>query len=87
VNILLFANYVANTAPETESNILKSVKKEFWLDGDMFSAYSIGHTEAYCTNIKSPTTGLIKQSYLDLISKQLGFQYQELYNLLVQNHV
>ena len=87
VNILLFANYVANTAPETESNILQSVKKEFWLNGDMFSAYSIGHAEAYCTNIKSPTTGLIKQSYLDLISKQLGFQYQELYNLLVQKHV
>ena len=86
VNILLFANYVSNTAPEAESDVLNSVEREFWLDSNMFSAYSLGHEDEYCKNIKSNTTGLIKQSYLDLISEQLGLQYHHLYNLLLQNH-
>ena len=87
VNILLFANYVANELPEAKKEVLESVQKDFWLDSKMFSAYSLGHGEVYCTNIKDPETGLIDQNYLDAISEQLGTQYNNLYNLLVENHV
>ena len=87
VNILLFANYVANELPEAGKEVLESVQKEFWLDSKMFSAYSLGHGEVYCTNIKDSETGLIDQTYLDAISEQLGTQYYHLYNLLVKNNV
>ena len=87
VNILLFANYVANELPEAGKEVLESVQKEFWLDSKMFSAYSLGHDEVYCTNIKDAETGLIDQNYLDAISEQLGTQYYHLYNLLVKSHV
>ncbi len=87
VNILLFAHYVAHELPESENEVLKSVQKDFWLDPKMFRAYSLGHEEAYCKNIKDSETGLIDQNYLDLISEQLGLQYHNLYNLLVESHV
>ena len=87
VNILLFANYVANELPEAGKEVLESVQKEFWLDSKMFSAYSLGHGEVYCTNIKDSETGLIDQNYLDAISEQLGTQYNHLYNLLLESHV
>jgi predicted ATPase len=87
VNILLFANYVANEIPESENEVLASVPKDFWLDSKMFNAYSLGHEGEYCKNIKDSETGLIDQNYLDLISEQLGLQYNNLYNLLVESHV
>jgi predicted ATP-dependent endonuclease of OLD family len=87
VNILLFAHYVAKEAPKHKNSILKSVQKDFWLDGNMFSAYALGQEGAYCKNIKDPATGLIEQTYLDLISEQLGLQYHHLYNILTENHV
>jgi predicted ATPase len=87
VNILLFAHYVAKEAPKQKNSILKEVPKDFWLDSNMFSAYSLGQEGAYCKNIKDAETGLIDQTYLDLISEQLGLQYQQLYNILVANHV
>jgi predicted ATP-dependent endonuclease of OLD family len=86
VNILLFAYYVARELPENTEDVLESVEKEFWLDSKMFSAYSLGHDEEYCKNIKDADTGLIDQNYLDLISEQLGLQYHYLYNLLIGSH-
>ena len=87
VNILLFANYVANEIPESENEVLASVPKDFWLDSKLFNAYSLGHEGEYCKNIKDTETGLIDQNYLDLISEQLGLQYNNLYHLLVESHV
>jgi ABC-type oligopeptide transport system ATPase subunit len=82
VNILLFANFVAGRVNGHRDQI--SVPQEYWLQSDAFSAYALSHNqdEAYCTNIKSPTTGLISQNYLDTISEQLGIQYHQLYDLL-----
>ena len=47
-----------------------------------FSAYALGQPEHYCTSISDKDTGLIDQNYLDLISEQLGLQFEALYGLL-----
>jgi predicted ATP-dependent endonuclease of OLD family len=86
INILLFAQYVANETG-VQNGSINQVKREYWLDSSMFTAYSLGQSEAYCVNIKDAETGLIDQNYLDSISEQLGLQYQELYNLLTQETV
>ena len=83
VNILLFAQYVANQIGGQNGSI-NHIKREYWLDSSMFNAYSLGQNEAYCVNIKDAETGLIDQNYLDTISEQLGLQHQELYNLLTE---
>jgi predicted ATPase len=86
INILLFAQYVANETG-VQNGSINQVKREYWLDSSMFTAYSLGQSDAYCVNIKDAETGLIDQNYLDSISEQLGLQYQELYNLLTQETV
>jgi predicted ATP-dependent endonuclease of OLD family len=86
INILLFAQYVAHEIG-VQNGSINQVKREYWLDSSMFTAYSLGQNEAYCVNIKDAETGLIDQNYLDSISEQLGLQYQELYNLLTQETV
>ena len=83
INILLFAQYVANQIGGQNGSI-NHIKREYWLDSSMFNAYSLGQNEAYCVNIKDTETGLIDQNYLDTISEQLGLQHQELYNLLTE---
>ena len=83
VNILLFAQYVANEIG-VQNGSINHVKREYWLNASIFNAYSLGQSEAYCVDIKDPVTGLIDQNYLDTISEQLGLQQQELYNLLTE---
>jgi predicted ATPase len=83
VNILLFAHYVSIKTDEP-STVTANVSREYWLDSAIFNAYSLGQSESYCIDIKTPETGLIDQNYLDTISEQLGMQQHELYNLLVE---
>ncbi len=84
VNILLFAHYVSSETGN--SNVVTAnVPKEYWLNPQVFNAYSLGQAESYCINIKDPETGLIEQNYLDTISEQLGMQHHELYNLLIES--
>jgi predicted ATPase len=83
INILLFAHYASNEL-NSESEIINVVPKEYWLDSNFFSAYSLGQTEEYCVNIKDSVTGLIDENYLDTISEQLGMKHNELYNLLLE---
>ena len=83
INILLFANYASNEL-SNESEIINIVPKEYWLDSNFFSAYSLGQSEDYCVNIKDSETGLIDENYLDTISEQLGMIHSELYNLLLE---
>lgn len=87
VNILLYANFVSKEAATAQKEIENAVPKDFWLDSKMFNAYSLGHEDTYCQNIKDDETGLIDQNYLDAISEQLGLQYHQLYNLLAENYV
>lgn len=86
VNILLYANFVSKEVATAQKEIENAVSKDFWLDSKMFNAYSLGHEEIYCQNIKDDETGLIDQNYLDAISEQLGLQYHQLYNLLAENY-
>lgn len=85
VNILLFAQYVSKEIAESGHNndSLVDIPNAYWLDASFFNAYSLGGSETYCSNIKDDETGLIDQNYLDLISEQLGLQYQQLYQMLV----
>ena len=83
INILLMASYVATQSQNGQrEETARIVEANFWLNSDIFNAYSIGHSEIYCRSIKDPETGLIDQNYLDLISEQLGLQYQQLYEIL-----
>jgi AAA ATPase domain len=83
INILLMASYVAsNTQNGSLASTENIVDRHFWLLSDGFNAYSLGHSENYCINIKDPETGLIDQNYLDTISEQLGLQYQQLFDIL-----
>ncbi|MEZ4828688.1 MAG: AAA family ATPase [Bacteroidia bacterium] len=82
INILLMAHYVS-VETRNAHTIKTHIPKEYWLTSSFFNAYSLGHTEDYCMDIKDPETGLIDQNYLDTISEQLGLQHQELYNLLL----
>lgn len=83
INILLFADY-ASREISNESEIINIVPKEYWLNSNFFSAYSLGQSEDYCVNIKDSVTGLIDENYLDTISDQLGMKHSELYNLLLE---
>ena len=85
VNILLMANDVSKETKVNDKIVSDIVAKELWLDSKMFNAYSLGNTEVYCKNIKDEEIGMIDQNYLDLISEQLGLQYDKLFNLLLQN--
>ncbi len=85
INILLFANYVSNEIGQQNLNgAIATIPRAFWLDASMFNAYSLGQNSNYCVSIKDSETGLIEQNYLDSISEQLGFQYQTLYNILME---
>ena len=77
------ANLVAEQAQNGQLKKVNSIiKPEFWLNSIDFSAYALGQTENYCTSISDKDTGLIDQNYLDLISEQLGLQFEALYGLL-----
>ncbi|MCA0236605.1 MAG: ATP-binding protein [Bacteroidetes bacterium] len=83
VNILLMASYVALQSENGQKKqVSQIVSPNFWLNSDEFTAYSVGHLENYCKSIKDTSTGLVDQNYLDLISEQLGIQYQQLYEIL-----
>lgn len=83
VNILLMANLAAEQAQNGQLKKVNSIiKPEFWLNMIDFSAYALGQPEHYCTSISDKDTGLIDQNYLDLISEQLGLQFEALYGLL-----
>jgi hypothetical protein len=84
INILLFANYVSSNAEKSSHRgEIAEIPRSYWLNSSYFNAYSLGQSEEYCINIKDIDTGLIAQNYLDLISEQLGSEYQDLYNLLL----
>lgn len=89
VNILLLAYSVSQErTSKIEQKILHTaVPKDYWLNPDDFTAYSIGQAEKYCMNIKDDITGLVAENYLDGISELLGLQYGQLYDLLTIDNV
>ena len=87
INNLLFANRVVEKNPEVSKNVSEIIPQEYQLNPNNFSAYSLGNTligEIYCENIFNSKTGLIKQSYLDIVSDMLGGDFNQLYNIHAQ---
>jgi hypothetical protein len=60
--------------------------KQFWLDPNEFTAYSLGNSSIeeepeYCESIFNQQTGAIKQNYLDAVSEMLGGDFNALYRI------
>lgn len=84
INILLMAAYVAGHASNgMREQAVHVVDEHFRLKAGDFNAYSLSHSsDPYCTSIKDEETGMIDQNFLDVISEELGMQFQQLYEAL-----
>ncbi|HEY5393284.1 MAG TPA: AAA family ATPase [Hanamia sp.] len=81
-NNLLFANRVANTNSELKEEVSKVISECFWLNSNVFSAYSLNENdELNCKTILDPNTSLIDQNYLDTVSELLSEDFGHLYSL------
>jgi predicted ATPase len=78
-NNLLYADRVANLNPVAQDEISSVIAKEFWLKSESFYAYGLKDGE--CRSIVDPETGLIDQNFLDEISEELGWEFDQLYHL------
>lgn len=85
VNLLLMAGYTSKQNGEVlKQKVGEAVPHDFWLDSKDFNAYALGGEEEYRLNIKDEITGLISNNYLDNISRYIGAQFHQLYDLLTQ---
>jgi len=89
-NNLLFAQRVVDKNPSAEAEVAELIPKEFWLDPNEFSAYSLGNSSIeeepeYCESIFNQQTGAIKQNYLDAVSEMLGGDFNALYSIYTKN--
>ncbi|MFN7788404.1 MAG: AAA family ATPase [Pseudanabaena sp.] len=89
-NNLLFAQRVVDKNPSAEAEVAEIIPKEFWLDPNEFSAYSLGNSSIeeepeYCESIFNQQTGAIKQNYLDAVSEMLGGDFNALYSIYTKN--
>ncbi len=84
INNLLFAKRVVEKNQDSLHKVNEIIPQEYHLNPDSFTAYSIGNSmisDNYCENIFNSKTGLIKQSYLDIVSEMLGGDFNALYNI------
>ncbi|MCA6558817.1 MAG: AAA family ATPase, partial [Pseudanabaena sp. M114S2SP2A07QC] len=89
-NNLLFAQRVVDKNPSAEAEVEKLMPKQFWLDPNEFTAYSLGNSSIeeepeYCESIFNSQTGAIKQNYLDAVSEMLGGDFNALYSIYTKN--
>lgn len=85
-NNLLFAQRVVNKNPSADAEVAELIPKEFWLNPNEFSAYSLDNSSIeeeteYCASIFNQQTGVIKQNYLDAVSEMLGGDFNTLYGI------
>ena len=85
-NNLLFAKRVVEKNPSAQSEVLKIIPEDSWLNAAEFSAYSLGNQSLdeeakYCESIFDSNTGLIAQNYLDTVSEMMGGEFNALYNI------
>ena len=85
-NNLLFAQRVVDKNPSIEAEVEKIISKQFWLDPNEFSAYSLGNhfieeQADYCESIFDIEMGTIEQNYLDEVSEMLGGDFNALYSI------
>jgi predicted ATP-dependent endonuclease of OLD family len=85
-NNLLFAKRVVEKNIDLEEEVEQIISKDFHLDSEEFSAYSLGgqffESEAkYCELIFNSKTSLIDQNYLDTVSELLSGDFNQLYSL------
>lgn len=84
INNLLFASRIISKNGNAKEEVNKIIKEEFYINPSEFSAYSLGNSllgGKYCEDIFNPQTGLIRESYLDLVSDILGTDFNRLYNI------
>ncbi len=87
LNNLLLAQRIKNSDADhaLSGRLNQIIDPAFHLDPNTFSAYSLGNSffeqEDYCIDIFNPTTGLIKQNYLDTVSDMLGADFNHLFAL------
>jgi predicted ATPase len=89
-NNLLFAQRVVDKNSSVEAEVEKIVPKQFWLNPNEFSAYSLGNSSIeeepeYCESIFNQQTGAIKQNYLDAVSEMLGGDFNALYSIYTKS--
>ncbi|WP_434685338.1 AAA family ATPase [Pseudanabaena minima] len=89
-NNLLFAQRVVDKNPSSEAEVAEMIPKQFWLNPNEFSAYSLGNSSIeeepeYCESIFNSQTGAIKQNYLDAVSEMLGGDFNALYSIYTKN--
>jgi ABC-type dipeptide/oligopeptide/nickel transport system ATPase component len=90
INNLLFAHRVVEKNPNSEQKINEVIDKRYILNPNTFSAYSLGNSlisNNYCENIFNSKTGLIKQSYLDVVSEMLSGDFNLMYDIHSQKYI
>lgn len=84
-NNLLFAKRVAEKNPFAEAEVAEIIGKDYWLDAQDFSAYSLRNEdlgiENYCESIFNEEKGTIGQNFLDTVSEMLGEDFNALYQI------
>lgn len=91
-NNLLFAKGIVEKNPLAESEVTKIIPKEYWLNLDDFSAYSLSNEPFdeetnYCESIFSREVGMIEPSYLDTVSEILEADFHQLYSIYPRSSV
>ena len=91
-NHLLFASRVVAKNPAAEEEVKEIVDKDYWLDPNEFSAYSLGNESfpednaKYCESIFDTEMGMLQQNYLDTVSEILGWEFNTLYRIYTKSH-
>jgi energy-coupling factor transporter ATP-binding protein EcfA2 len=89
-NNLLFGQAVIDKNPLAEEAVNAIVEKECRINATDFAAYSLSKKEAdsiYCETIFEEKTGLIDQNYLDVVSEEMGNDFNALYRIHAQSFV
>lgn len=85
LNNLLFADRVITKNEESQGDVNKVIPKYCHLNADDFAAYAVGDSfikrENYCVSIVNKETGMIDQSYLDVVSELLSQDFDKLYRI------
>lgn len=85
LNNLLFADRVISKNGDSQAEVNNVIPNYCHLKADDFSAYAVGDSfikrEDYCVSIVNQETGMIDQSYLDVVSELLSQDFDKLYRI------
>ena len=85
LNNLLFADRVISKNGNSQAEVNDVIPNYGHLKADDFAAYAVGDSfikrEDYCVSIVNQETGMIDQSYLDVVSELLSQDFDKLYRI------